>query len=227
MAYYNAPVVTRSSDDDDSKPPRRGVGRPPDHSRMSRILDASWTLFVRSGVEATSMAAVAAQARVSKSSLYADFADRAQLFEAAMQQAMVRIETDQGLGTDTGTAQPVRQRLLAFGIGIMSFLASDVGVAFYGTLSAEIRRRPDLSDMFWRNGPGRTRANLAAILTVAAERGEIATDDPAQAADLLFGMWQGFSNLELAVAGGAERVRASVGDRVTSGTDLFLRQHAV
>ena len=172
------------------------------------------------------MAAVAARARVSKSSLYAEFADRAQLFEAAMLHAMVAIEAEQGVGAATTEALPLRQRLDAFGTGIMAFLASEVGVAFYGALSAEIRRRPDLSDLFWRNGPCRTRANLTAMLKAAAATGEIAADDPAQAADLLFGMWQGFSNLELAVAGGAERVRAGIADRVSRGTELFLRLHA-
>ena len=92
-------------------------------------------------------------------------------------------------------------------------------------LSAEIRQRPDLSEAFWRLGPGRTRKNLRALRTTAAERGEIIAADPKRAADLLFGMWQGFSNLEPTVAGGAERVRASIHDRVTQGTDMFLAFH--
>ncbi|WP_425228245.1 TetR/AcrR family transcriptional regulator [Sphingomonas sp.] len=204
---------------------RKG-GRPRDLTGRTRIMEAAWRLFVTAGVEATRMEAVAAAARVSKSTLYAAFPDRSALFEAAMLHAMLKIEADQQVGDPGPDSRSVRDRLNLFGIGIMAFLASEVGVAFYGTLSAEIRRRPDLSAIFWDFGPGRTRANLTALIAAAAGRGEIAVADAAQAADLLFGLWQGFSNLELAIAGGAETVRAGMADRVTRGTDLFLTLYA-
>ncbi len=205
---------------------RRGIGRPHDPARHTRILEAGWALFLASGVEGTSMEAVAARARVSKSTLYAAFPDRAALFEAAMLHEMLRIEADQQLDDGAMDAAPLRDRLQAFGVGIMSFLASEVGVAYFGSLSAEIRRRPDLSEAFWRLGPGRTHANLAALLAAAVARGEIVAANSAEAANLLFGLWQGYTNLELAVAGGAERVRASVTERVTRGTNIFLALHA-
>lgn len=225
MPYHKHSDGQGSTSTNSAPLPRRALGRPVDASRHTRILEAAWALFLISGVEATSMEAVATKARVSKSSLYAAFADRAALFEAAMLHAMVGIEADQQIDPGAMVGASLRDRLLAFGVGIMAFLASEIGVAFYGTLSAEIRRRPELSEAFWRLGPGRTRANLTALLAAAAAQGEIVTDDPAQSADLLFGLWQGFSNLELAVAGGAERVRASVTDRVARGTDMFLALH--
>lgn len=225
MSYSNPSEEHRSTGKAGEAQKTRGVGRPPDASRDTRILEAAWTLFLGAGVEATSMEAVAAKAHVSKSTLYATFPDRAALFEAAILHEMVRIEASQQINDDTINAAPLRQRLQTFGVGIMSFLASDVGVAYYGLLSAEIRRRPDLSEAFWRLGPGRTRANLTAMLGHAVAQGEIAPIDPAHAADLLFGLWQGFSNLELAVAGGAERVRATVIERVTRGTEMFLALH--
>ena len=207
-------------------PPRRPVGRPRDEGKGARMLDAAWSLFLERGVEGVSMETVAARAGVSKSTLYAGFPDRAALFEAVMLREMERIEAQQALGGASDASSTLAETLTAFGMGIMTFLAGDTAVAFYGPLSAEIRRRPDLSEAFWRLGPGRTRANLTSLLADAASRGEIVADDPQAAAEALFGLWQGFSNLALVREGGAERVRASVAERVARGTAMFLAAHS-
>lgn len=211
-----------------SDPPlnKRRVGRPRDPAKVARILDAAWTLFLERGVEAVAMETIASRAAVSKSTLYSAFADKIAVFEAVMLREMERIEAAQGVGDPGLAGQPIEAALRAFGLGIMSFLASDVAIGFYGPLSAEVRRHPDLSATFWRLGPGRTRANLAALLAGASARGELAIDDPVRAADALFGVWQGFSNLQLAFDNGAAEVRASIEERVDAGIALFLTLYA-
>ena len=191
------------------------------------MLDAAWALFLERGVEAVAMETVAARAGVAKSTLYAAFPEKDALFDAVMLREMQRIEAAQGIGPGAPPPADLHEALRAFGEGVMSFLASDPAIAFYGVLASEIRRRPDLSEAFWRLGPGRTRANLAALLTAAVARGELALDDAEAAADALFGAWQGFSPQMLVLDGGAERVRASVAERVARGTALFLKAHAV
>lgn len=205
--------------------PRRSAGRPRDPAKREAILDAAWALFLERGVEAVAMEAIAARAGVSKGTLYASFADKTALFEAAMLREMERIEAAQKFAPAEISRVPLADTLRAFGLGIMNFLASDSAIGFYGTLSAEIRRHPELSRAFWDLGPGRTRANLAAILSAAAERGEIAIDDPGEAADALFGLWQGFSNLRLAFVGGDRAVHASIPGRVDRGIVVFMRAH--
>ena len=209
-----------------SSPARRAPGRPRDPAKQEAILDAAWALFLDRGVEAVPIEAIAARAHVSKGTLYASFADKTALFEAAMLRAMEQIEAAQRPPPGGPPDAPLPETLRAFGLGIMHFLASDPAVGFYGALSAEIRRHPHLSRAFWALGPGRTRANLIAILTAAAARGELTLDDPGHAADALFGLWQGFSNLQLA-SGTTDPVRASIGGRVERGIALFLRLYAV
>ena len=51
-------------------------------------------------------------------------------------------------------------------------------------------------------------------------------DDPFDSAEALFGMWQGFSNLQLALALLPSDREAWVSGRVARGIDLFLRAHA-
>ena len=80
------------------------------------------------------------------------------------------------------------------------------------------RGSPDL-------GPGQTRANHAAISEAAKQRGEIVIDDPISAAEALFGLWQGFSNLQLALALPPEDVDEWIAGRVMRGVEIFMRAH--
>ena len=43
-----------------------------------------------------------------------------------------------------------------------------------------------------------------------------------EAADSLFGLWQGFSNLQLALDVGSDQVRASIERRVDRGIAIFM-----
>ncbi|MBC7799061.1 MAG: TetR/AcrR family transcriptional regulator [Gemmatimonadaceae bacterium] len=206
-------------------PSRRPPGRPRDLAKVDAILDAGWASFLAHGVEAVSMEAIAVRAGVSKGTLYSSFADKAALFEAVMSREMERIEAAQGLERGRTSEAPLSDTLRTFGLGIMAFLASEPAIGFYGALSAELRRRPDLARAFWDLGPGQTRANLAAILEAAAHRGEIEIEEPVQAAEALFGLWQGFSNLQLALDVGPDEARASIAGRVERGIAIFMRAH--
>lgn len=205
--------------------PRRPPGRPRDPGKTEAILDAAWSLFLERGVEAVPIEAIAAKAGVSKGTLYAAFADKPALFEAAVLREMERIEAAQRI-VPGDTAAPLAETLRVFGIGIMTFLASEPAVGFYNALSAELRRHPTLAQAFWTLGPGRTRANLAGVLAAASARGEIEIDTPEHAADLLFGMWQGFNNLRLALGIVTEAVDDFIAARVDRGVRAFLRAFA-
>jgi TetR/AcrR family transcriptional repressor of mexJK operon len=205
---------------------KRPRGRPRDLGKAEAVLDAAWALFLERGVAAVPIEAIAAAAHVSKGTLYACYPDKTALFEAAVRREMERIEAAQGVTRGAPADTPLRETLQAFGMGIMSFLASEPAVGFYNALSAELRLHPNLAKAFWDLGPGQTRANLAAILGAAAERGEITIDDPFESAEGLFGMWQGFSNLQLALALLPSDRDAWISGRVARGIDLFMRAHA-
>jgi TetR/AcrR family transcriptional repressor of mexJK operon len=61
-----------------------GPGRPKDLAKRRAILDAAKNLFVRNGYASTSMDAVAAEAGVSKLTVYSHFTDKETLFSAAV-----------------------------------------------------------------------------------------------------------------------------------------------
>lgn len=202
---------------------RRGPGRPVDAGKREAVVAAAWELFLARGVTGVSMESVAEAAGVSKVTLYKHFADKTALLEAGVLAEMERIEAAQRLPPTGRGSADLAERLRIFGLGIARFLASPNAVAFYSTLAGELSRHPELARRFWESGPGRTRANLARLLRQAAADGELVVRDPWEAADHLFGLWQGFTNFQLALA---VPVETSVEDRVESGVEVFLRAYA-
>ena len=202
-------------------PSSRPVGRPPDAGKALAILDAGWSLFLERGVDGTSIEAIAAKARVSKVTLYRHYQDRVTLFEAAVRREMQKIEQSQAL-PPAGASAAIADQLCAFGIGIMSFLASKPAIDFYSAVAGELRRHDQLARKFYDLGPGRTRNNLAALIGVGMQRGELIRLVPNEAADELFGLWQGFTNFQFSLGIDIETLRADVVSRVDRGVRVFL-----
>lgn len=199
------------------------AGRPRNPEKRQAIIDAGWAMFLARGVGAAPIEAIAAAAGVSKVTLYSHFPDKAALFEAAMRQRMDHVESLQAPPSKPATLEQTLER---FGIGLMTYLASREAIDFYAVLSGELTRHPDLAKRFYENGPGQTHANLTAILKAAAARGELALDDPRQAAEHLFGLWQGFSNYTMPLGIDAEAEIADIPARVRRGIGVFLKAYA-
>lgn len=198
----------------------RGPGRPRDQAKGGAILDAGWALFLERGVGAVSIEAIAARAGVSKMTVYKHFTDKHALFEEAVLREMRAIETVQIAGP-SGQEDDLEAALRAFGMGIMSYLATGAAVDFYNVLAGELRRHPDIARTFYDAGPARTIKNLASILAEAGDR--LAIDDPMKAAEALFGLWQGASNFQLSLGVDIERTEQAVAERVDYGIALFMR----
>ena len=201
---------------------KRGPGRPKDEAKGSAILDAGWTLVLERGVGAVSIEAIAARAGVAKMTVYKHFTDKHALFEAAMLREMRAIETVQI--AEPNDADDLEGALRAFGIGIMSYLATGAAVDFYNVLAGELRRHPETARTFYELGPARTVTNLASILAGAGDKLEI--DNPARAAEALFGLWQGASNFQLSLGIDDEQPTQAIAERVDYGIALFMRAFA-
>jgi TetR/AcrR family transcriptional repressor of mexJK operon len=215
MSTPNQPRIER---------PKR-LGRPPDPAKVEAILDTGWAMLLARGYEATSIEAVAAEAGVSRVTVYRHFADKGALFREAVLRATRRIEAEQNRqDRDAASGMPLAARLERFGVALMTFLVSPTAVAFYGVLSGELRRHPDVAQAFYDLGPARTLRNLALILSEAAQRDEIVlTVPPDRAAEMLVGLWQGYSNYRLALdIDGTERDPGQLEAQVREGVAVFL-----
>lgn len=174
--------------DDVVPPPRRG--RPRDPERVRRIVEAAHSHFNAHGLERASVDAIAADAGVSKMTIYSHFTSKEGLFEA-----VIRDRTDRVMGGLPGVealdpTQP-QKALLAVGDQFLA-LAREEGVLgqfrlIYG--AAAVQREACLA--FYRQGPGRLIDDLAVYLRRAHMAGTLNIRHPRQAADLFLSMFLG------------------------------------
>ena len=75
VQYFNAMPQTR---------PKPGPGRPKDLEKRQAILDAAKRLFPQHGFDGISMEAIAAEAGVSKLTIYSHYGDKDALFRATI-----------------------------------------------------------------------------------------------------------------------------------------------
>ena len=204
----------------------RPAGRPPDPTAQDRLVAASWELFLAGGVEHVTVQAIAHAAGVSKVTVYKHFSGKEEVFDAGVsaQQDQLNLARSHR-PAPAAMSEPLRCQLVRFGVATMTYVSSQGPVDFYAILSGELRRRPDLARIFYQAGPGQTRQELAGLLAAARDRGDLDIKDPLDAADELFGMWQGFSNFQLALGIDVDELRADLPRKVERSVDTFLTAH--
>ena len=197
-------------------------GRPKDIAKREAIIKAARSLFASQPFDLVTMEAVAAHAAVSKMTVYSHFNDKETLFET-----IVLATSDQMISALSTPDQcgGLREQLIAVGTVILGVvLGSDICTMAH-TLPPALRANRALADRFYAAGPGRVRAALAAIIEAAAERGELAVDDPDRAADDLVSLWEGGMPAKIAFGLVALSTPEEVSQRATRGTDVFLRAY--
>jgi len=95
---------------DQDAPRAAGPGRPKDLAKREAILEASKALFVRLGFDAVSMDQIAAEAGVSKLTVYSHFGDKETLFAAAVQSHLPHGIPDPLMPPHAPTAPTSRRR---------------------------------------------------------------------------------------------------------------------
>jgi TetR/AcrR family transcriptional repressor of mexJK operon len=137
--------------------PARRLGRPPYGQREARraaVLDAAVGLFGQRGFTATSIEAVAAEAGVTKRTVYAHFTDKTGLFVAAVDRLHEHEHATDLPGAD----------LLTVAARIVQTLHSDHAVTLHRLVIAEATHLPELAATFYRRGPAASIRALAGHL---------------------------------------------------------------
>lgn len=199
-------------------------GRRPDRDKAETLLDHGWALFLERGVQPVSMEMIAAAAGVSKVTAYKHFADKNDLFRAAVRKEMIRLERLQR--QTTGSAEgPIGEVLEAFGLGLMTYLFSNPAMDFYAALAGELRRTPELAQAFYAAGPGKTVENLKEIFRNGCRRGELSIDDLDLAADQFLGLLQGYSSFQIALGVEPVPLKDTLDRRVRAAVAIFLKAY--
>jgi AcrR family transcriptional regulator len=173
---------------DDAPKPQRG--RPRDPERFQRILQAARRHFYEHGLERASVDAIAAEAGVSKMTVYSHFVSKEGLFEA-----VVRERTDQvmeGLGglESLDPKQP-RKALLAIGEQFLVLTREEDALGKFRTVYGAAGAQPEACRAFYRQGAERLIGELSAYLRLANAAGTLKVRQPRLAADLFLSMFLG------------------------------------
>jgi TetR/AcrR family transcriptional repressor of mexJK operon len=176
------------NDDETALPARRG--RPRDPERCRRILEAARNHFYAHGLERASVDAIAAEAGVSKMTIYSNFASKEGLFEA-----VVRDRTDRVMGGSVGVEaldpmQP-RKALLAVGAQFLALAREEDALGGFRAVYGAAGAQTEACRAFYRQGAERLINELAVYLRRASEAGTLKVKRPRQAADLFLSMFLG------------------------------------
>jgi TetR/AcrR family transcriptional regulator, mexJK operon transcriptional repressor len=201
-----------------------GPGRPKDPGKRRAILEAAKQLFPRQGYDATSMDAIAAEAGVSKLTVYSHFKDKESLFSAAVTarcEEQLPHETFE-LGPDSG---PIRERLLEIGLRCHALVSSEEALQLHRIMAARAPHDVRLAQLFFEAGPKRLLGEFQVLLERACAAGVLRVDDPRVAAEHFFCLVKGLAHMQVLIGARAPLTTDQARSHVESVVELFLRAH--
>lgn len=192
---------------------------PPFADSRLRLLQAATDAFMEEGYRA-SVDRIAARAGVAKQTLYNHFPSKDELFaevvHTVVRSILVILETVDG--------GDLRAQLIRFCTAYREKVLGPVGLAMFRTVVAEAPRFPELSHNFFATGPAATIRHLAAFIAKAMARGDLRSDDPQLAAEMLTGTLTNYDRLRGLIDGDTELLTDTMKpERVV---DCFLRAYA-
>jgi TetR/AcrR family transcriptional repressor of mexJK operon len=201
---------------------RRGPGGRPTREEAERrhraLLDAATQLFLEGGLNGTSIDAIAERAGVAKRFIYARYADKGELFVAAVGR-FVEERLSPLLNLDLPDV-PAEAGLYELGRKLLALALLPEPLSVYRTLVIEASRFPNLARLFIERNRERALGGLTRLLSTYAQRGEIVLDDPQMTAEHFFILVVGIAQ-RLALIGVREEP-AQADRRLRAAIRLFL-----
>lgn len=192
--------------------------------KAQQIIAAARKAFLDTGFGETSMDLVAKSAGVSKATLYAHFTNKQALFGAVIAEECNR--TAGSLFDPGSDGNDVRQTLTRLGRNFCDMVLDPVKLSGYRVVVAEAGRFPELGEAFYRAGPARVVAGLAAYLERMTAQGRLDVPHAKLAASQFLGMIKAdhYMRRLFGIADGAGD--PSPADAVDAAVEVFLRAYA-
>jgi TetR/AcrR family transcriptional regulator, mexJK operon transcriptional repressor len=152
-------------------------------ARLAKILEAATELFLKVGYEQASIDAILVQSGGSKSTLYAYFPTKEDLFRSVIDGIVAH---DAGAALDLGSN--ARLVLTEFAVSRQRVVLSPRHRAVSGLVIAERERFPDLARIYFERGPYKSQRLLATYFEALKHREVLDIEDADEAAEFLIGM---------------------------------------
>lgn len=198
-----------------------GPGRPKDLAKREAILAAAQVLFLGNGYEGSSMEAIAAEAGVSKLTLYSHFKDKEALFAEAVKTTCETRLPRRLFEPDESCS--IEEVLLAIGQAFQALVNSPESIGLHRVMVAMATHNPELSRMFFDVGPQRLLADLEQLFAKATRRGLLQMDEPARAAEQFCSLIKGAAHFRLLIGYSPQPSREEAQRHVQDCVALFMR----
>lgn len=191
--------------------------------RKLELIAIAERLFLDRGFTETTMQMIEEAAGASKETLYRHFSSKEQLFAG-----IVDRKTRELFGPESAIGQSGEPEAVLFnlGIGLLHMVLRAPAWSLLRILVAEAPRSPELGDLFYERGPGRTLRQLAHYLAEATERRELRCGDPSRAARLFLGAVISHYHLRCLVQPNWKRpTEREMRSHVRSAVTMFLARY--
>lgn len=148
----------------------QGPGRPKDMEKRAAILVAAKALFIRNAFAGTSMDAIAADAGVSKLTVYSHFGDKDNLFREVIRSRIQDLLPEEVYAYDPEVDIGVTLTNITHAHMRVDCEEENVGT-FRAILSDCRQGNPRYGKLLWEEGPARTHRLMERLLSQAAEAG--------------------------------------------------------
>lgn len=206
-----------------SRPSSPGPGRPKDLEKREAILAAAKKLFPEHGFDGISMDAIAAEAGVSKLTVYSHFKDKEALFGET-----VRAKCEEQLPPQLFLADlkgPLRKQLRGIAKGFFELIMSEEALAMQRMMATQSRSDSALPQMFWEAGPKRIQDGLAQFLRAEVAAGQLDIPDVQRAAQQFFCLLKGEMHARLMFGCRQPLAVRDVDAHLDATVDFFLRAY--
>jgi TetR/AcrR family transcriptional regulator, mexJK operon transcriptional repressor len=198
---------------------------PSSAAKREAIVQAAAQVFMKAGYGAASMDQIAAEAGVSKQTVYSHFGAKDALFEEIISGKCVEL-----LGTeDAGFGQGDDPYAVLFETAkqFLNIVLSDESMTLYRMILGECGRFPELATVFYRAGPRTATERLSRFLSKMADQGYLKIDNPAAAAGLFFAMMRGDLYLRCMLGLRDRPDAAEITDYARTVAETFIRAHKI
>ncbi len=199
------------------------MGRPKSPEKREAILAAAADLFLRRGLQQTSMDAVAEEAGVSKQTLYSHFEGKDALFRQVIRDKVENYQfSEEGVASLTGDAG---RDLQAIGRQFLELLFDPEVVNMMRVVIGESAGHRKIARLFYETGPDKTIRALTAYLAEQHRAGALRVDAPRDSANLFLNMLRSEWHLKLLMNLRPRITRQALTRHIQTTVDQFLSLH--
>ncbi|HEY0199139.1 MAG TPA: TetR/AcrR family transcriptional regulator [Rhodanobacter sp.] len=194
--------------------------------KRAAILAAAKALFIRNAFAGTSMDAIAADAGVSKLTVYSHFGDKDNLFREVIRSRIQDLLPEETYFYDAQT--DIRETLLRVALTHAHLDCNPETVGTFRAILSDCRQgNPRYGKLIWEEGTVRTHGLMERLLAQAVDAGQLDIDEVSRAAAQFLTLIKG--NLMMRQMFGCAECPQSYAEEIEStaraGVEMFLRAY--